>query len=146
VHRVTSAAQVKSVFLELNKAESVLEVDLPDSLAPPARRTIQEAVALLQEGQPAMFKPSARCRPPHVNAAVLRDALFRSRLVQMGQVGNASQLLALMQGANSRLAQKRDVDWQVRLRGAGLKKARVHSFFLGLDLNATIAAAEELAM
>jgi len=144
VYPVASAQQVKALFLELNKAETVQEVDLPDALAPPARRIIQAAVEDMQLQYASMFKPSARCHPPHVNAAALRDCIFQSRLHQLGKVHSSSTLLACLRAANSRLAQAEDASWPVRLRGAPLRKARAHGFFIGLDLQRTVSLAEEL--
>ncbi len=143
VYRLQHADEIKQLFLELNKAESIQEVDLPDSLAPPVRLIIQKAVQALQEQYPAMFKPSARCRAPHVNAAVLRDQIFQSRARQLGKISSASSLLSLIQAANSRLAQRKDSDWPVRLRAA-LKKAKLHDFFIGLDIAAAIEIVEAL--
>ena len=43
---------------------------------------LDEAADLLSRRFPEFFKPSSRCRPPHLNVDVLRDDLFASEFVQ----------------------------------------------------------------
>lgn len=76
VYPVESESEVKTLFLQLNKAEIVKEIDLPDTIAPTKKKVIDEAVDTLRGRYPGMFKPSERCRPPHVHRDTLRNKLF----------------------------------------------------------------------
>ena len=54
-------------MLDVNKGESVKEIDLPDQLAPDLKAHIDGACAALFKAFPEMHKPSERCRPPHIH-------------------------------------------------------------------------------
>ena len=43
------------------------------------KHIITEAVQTLSEQYTAMFKPSTRCRPPHLHADTLREDLYTVR-------------------------------------------------------------------
>ena len=73
VYRVSSEAEIKKLYLEVNKGEVVKEIDLPDTLAPDLKSYIDGAVDKLTRSFPAMHKPSERCRPPHVHRDTLRN-------------------------------------------------------------------------
>ena len=93
---------------------------------------------------PEMFKPSQRCRPPHLNLDVFRDDLFQSRLIPLLGLRSLAQLEAYLQRANEQLSQRSEEQWRVVLAGEGgragggkatdqaLRKAREHGFFLGM--------------
>lgn len=80
VYPVKTEEQLKQLFLELNMAQMVADVDLPDQLASSSRRYINYACNALQKKYVNMFG-SARCRAPNVNRDVLRDMIFKSSVV-----------------------------------------------------------------
>ena len=61
---------------------SSAEIDLPEAIATMTKVCIDEAVDALAAAYPAMFKPSMRCRPPHVNRDVVRNALFHGDVLR----------------------------------------------------------------
>jgi hypothetical protein len=72
--------QVADLFTEINKAEPVRLVDMPgEGAAAHVRAVLAEAAAALAERHPAMVKPSARCKAPHINLDVFRDEIFQVR-------------------------------------------------------------------
>lgn len=161
VYPTKSDDDVKRLFLEVNKAERVEEIDLPEALAPRAKKVIDDAVAVLEGKYAPMFKPSTRCRVPHVNREVLRNKLFNSALVDRRALSDSAQLVTILevrgprrgrthplpppppsrerpppgasQDANTRLAAKPRDQWPPSLRGhRKLDKAAAHAFFLGM--------------
>ncbi len=149
VYPVRSEVEVKRLFQDINKAEMVQEIDLPNHLAGGDKVIIDEACAQLQARYPDMFK-GERCRAPHVNLAVLRNELFTQRSVVLGPVtksttsvgghqidqtvvvDSAEKLLELIQECNTRLASMPKTFWSQGLQ-RNLPKAERHAFFLGMS-------------
>ena len=67
VYPVSSEAEAKALYLEVNKGESVKEIDLPDAIAPERKGHIDWASEALRTRFSDMFKPSERCRVPHMH-------------------------------------------------------------------------------
>jgi hypothetical protein len=89
---------------------------------------------------PAMFKPSSRCKPPHLNADVLRDDLFQSGFLQRHPVAARSSagLLRLLARVNGSLAQQAAAataggSGASKSQAAAERKAAEHGLYLGLD-------------
>lgn len=139
LHRVGGDEEVKELFLALNKAESVQEVDLPSRLAPASKQVIDAAVAELASRFPDMFKPSARCRPPHIHADSLRNLIFRQGTVQTRGIKAPSVLVAHLEAVNAQLRGRQVGDWPTALRGKALAKARKYGLFIGLCLQTAVA-------
>ena len=131
VYPVTSELEIKQWFLLINKAESVQEIDLPDQLAPDIKTWINGAVDRLEVMFPEMFKPSIKCKVPHVNRDKLRNLIFQEGLVRESGVQSAEQLLELLLEKNRELSLSRD--WPPKHRGKNmLQKAKRNNFFLGM--------------
>ena len=130
VYPVRTERDIKELYLEVNKAESVKEIDLPDAIAPERKAHIDEACERLRKVYPDMFKPSERCRPPHVHRDTLRDKLFHH--AASADVTSAEALYARVLAVNGRMAARPPMQWPERLRKP-LEKAIAHNFFLGLD-------------
>ena len=92
-----------------------------------------------------MFKPSQKCRIPHLNADVLRDDLFQTNFIKRHQIKSTSDLKNKLLLVNSTYAQQTDdALLQLMLKETGsvssesktisqaIKKARQFNFFLGL--------------
>ena len=101
VFPVKSNDDVKQLFLELNKAERVQEIDLPDAIAPFDKQIIDRAVRALNRKYEQMFKSSKRCRKPHVNRDKLRNEIHKARLIARYNVDNANQMVGLLESINS---------------------------------------------
>lgn len=126
------------IFTEINKAEPVKVIDMPGIAKQSERRIINEAATVLAEKYPSMFKPSQRCRSPHLNIDNLRDAVFASGLLKRHSITNQKALVSLLISRNEELADlyKNDIYGGTRPNGItskALKKAKTNDFFLGLD-------------
>ena len=130
VYCVKSTSEIRALYLEVNKAESVKEIDLPDAIAPAKKGVIDEAVDELMRRNAEMFRPSERCRPPHMQRDTLRNRLFQHPATE--SVETAADLLKMLQQINGHLAARPRSDWPPRLHKP-LEKAQHHSFWLGLD-------------
>ena len=130
VYPVRTDREIKELYLEVNKGESVKEIDLPDALAPTRKAIIDDACARLKSHFGAMFKPSERCRPPHLHLDTLRNKLFHCAAVE--HVVSSDDLYARMLRANDRLRGHPPTAWPERMQKP-LEKALVHGLFLGLD-------------
>jgi hypothetical protein len=134
VFPVTSEEDIKALFLELNKSEKVLEIDLPDTLAPQEKQIIDEAVHALQHQFRAMFKPSQNCRVPHVNAERMRNDLHLHRYVQRNNIFTPVDLVAKLNDVNSKILDAFDsCNERASYTQLQLSKAQKHGFFLGLN-------------
>lgn len=92
-----------------------------------------------------MFKPSSRCKPPHLNVDVLRDDLYQSGFLarHSPQAATAQQLLDLLERVNQSVksqmlqeqqqGKEKNVPPPSKSAQAALRKAGEHDFFLGMD-------------
>ena len=128
---MTHESDIKKLYLEVNKAEVVKEIDLPDTLAPDLKSHIDGACELLARDFPEMHKPSERCRPPHVHRDTLRNKLFLSPAIH--RVSTAEHLYELITKVNGKLSAKPAGFWPERVRAKPLQKAKQHGLFLGLN-------------
>jgi hypothetical protein len=130
----------EDIFVEINKAEPVKLVDLPGVAKGSERKIIDGAADSLRNKYPDMFKPSQRCRAPHLNLDNLRDALFASDVLKRHSIKSDKALLNWMeeknmemaarfaeQGANGSKTASKNVS------KSSLAKAEKFQFFLGLD-------------
>lgn len=134
-------ANIKELFTEINKAEPVLLVDLPDGGASETDNAVLTIAAeTLRDKYPAMFKPSHGCRPPHVNVDVMREEMHRAELLSREKLTTADQLVSWLEERNAELAARDDGQWNkesanVKSNAAlakALAKARTEGFYLGL--------------
>ena len=130
VYPVCSAMQVKQLYLAVNKAESVQEIDLPDAIAPARKKFIDQTVETLARRWPQMFKPSSRCRPPHIHKDTLRNKLFIHAATE--RIESAAELTEMILELNSRLGLLPKKHWPPRVHKA-IDKAKANHYFLGLD-------------
>ena len=142
VFNVEREADAKQLFLEINSAQPVKLIDLPEVGArPDIKRIIDVAMTLLQEKHPAFFKVSQNPKLPHVNVDNLRDSLFQHHIVERHGFKTAEELLTWLDHVNDVLAQKQEKEWKNRIfKGRNwemvekaIGKARKGNFFLGLD-------------
>ena len=130
----------EDIFVEINKAEPVKLVDLPGVATGSERKVIDGAADALRSKYPEMFKPSQRCRAPHLNLDNMRDALFASDVLKRHSIKSDKALLNWMeeknmemaarfaeQGANGSKTASKNVS------KSALAKAEKFQFFLGLD-------------
>lgn len=127
-------SHAKDLFLEVNKAEPVKLVDLPGVAKASHRKIINEAADKLMSRWPDMFKPSQRCRAPHLNIDNLRDALFASNMIEKHSLKTSAALESWMIAQNKLLATKFESEEAKELVSeTALKKAVKFDFYLGLD-------------
>jgi hypothetical protein len=124
----------KELFTEINRAEPVKLVDMPGVLKDSSRQILNDAAAQLRDHYPEMFKPSQRCRPPHLNIDNLREALFVAAVLDRHHIKNATALLDWMKSENDRL----QVEYQQeavrsKVPEKVMEKADANQFYLGLD-------------
>lgn len=130
----------EDIFVEINKAEPVKLVDLPGVANVAERKIINGAAEALKDSFPEMFKPSTRCRQPHLNLDNLRDALFSSDVLKRHSLKSDKALVDWMMEKNALLAKEFAVQGANGSRTASksvsksaLAKAEKFNFFLGLD-------------
>lgn len=137
VFDVKNDAQVAALFKEINSSEPVKLVDMPeDGASEGVREMLSEAAEALQGRYPEMFKPSSRCRVPHLHADTLRDELFQADFIARRKVKTTVQLVEVLEKVNVELAARSDAAWTTGDKAASataLAKCRTHNFFLGLD-------------
>ena len=157
VHHVQTQKDVSVLFREINMAEPVAEVDLPDLELPGGAaqgaakdaivRVINEVADELKEMYPAMFKPTSRCRAPHLHLDTLRDNLYTSGVAEAvagkSRKHGAAKLMAHLQRVNDKMAARSEQEWRAALSGGktsvpaamerALEKAKAEGLFLGLD-------------
>uniref|UniRef100_A0A7S0LP73 Uncharacterized protein n=1 Tax=Coccolithus braarudii TaxID=221442 RepID=A0A7S0LP73_9EUKA len=130
VYSVNSETDIKALYLEVNKGESVKEIDLPDAIAPARKLVIDTAVDSIVHRWPEMFKPSERCRPPHLHKDTLRNRLFQHPATM--HVENATELVSNVTKINEKLAKLPKAHWAPRVHRS-LEKAKANHCYLGLD-------------
>jgi hypothetical protein len=72
----------------------------------------------------ACFSSSTSCRPPNVNLALLRNALFRGKVLDSCAVATADDLLSLLEKANTKLMNRPQESWPLITKARALAKAR----------------------
>ena len=131
VYPVSSEAEAKALYLEVNKGESVKEIDLPDAIAPERKGHIDWASEALRARFSEMFKPSERCRVPHMHKDTLRNKLFHHPTTE--RVGSGQELLDMLLKLNASLGSRPKTSWPAKVQPSAIEKAKQHAFFLGLD-------------
>ena len=141
-----SEKQISELFREINSAEPVRLVDMPDEegMEQNSKEMLDEATDLLMKQYPEMFKASARCKIPHLNVDLFRDDVFQSEVIINQKIKSSEALLKYFLDINEKLSKRSDDEW-LGLYGGGsigsssksleqaLKKAKANKFFLGLD-------------
>ena len=127
-------AYAQEIFTEINKAEPIKLVDMPGVASGTDRKVITEGAARLKEAFPDMFKPSQRCRAPHLNIDNLRDALFASDIIKRHKLKSPKALHDWMMKQNDALrTQFQDEEHASKVSKPALEKAQKFDFYLGLD-------------
>lgn len=106
------------------------------------RTLITEAMESVRQQYPDMFKPTSRCKIPHVNIDVLRDDLFNASVLRVRRFASVPEVVAQLQLINShlkvkyaQLASEKDVDKEVFTKSfqTALAKAQKYEFYLGME-------------
>lgn len=133
-----AATHATEIFKEINKAQPANLIDLPDAVDPTVLNVINDAASHLMDEYPAMFRPSQKCRRPHLNVDNLRNDLFLAGVVERHSLKTSQALVEWIMQQNEILAQKYNTtggeDKDLVPRQA-LKKAQDNNFFLGLDVS-----------
>ena len=137
----------KYLFADINKAEPVKLVDMPGVAKSSHRNIIDDAVAYMEQRYSEMFKPSQRCRAPHLNIDNLRDALFTADILNRYSIKNEKDLIEWMMQQNKDLGLKfqnmydnyddtikKQKKFEAKVFNKNiLEKAVKNEFFLGLE-------------
>ena len=137
-----SDTHAKDIFTEINKAEPVKLVDMPGVAKRTDRRIINEAASALSEMYPEMFKPSQRCRAPHLNIDNLRDNIFAAEIIKKHNIKSEKGLVKWIMEKNDELGKKFEKDpsnvsatASSNVSATALKKAEKFDFYIGLDMS-----------
>jgi hypothetical protein len=134
-HASSNENHAQDIFLEINKAEPVKLVDMPGIAKISDRKIINQAADTLCEAYPEMFKPSQRCRPPHLNIDNLRDAIFAAGVLNRHSFKSQKALAEWMMKQNQIMGEKIRNSPPPNLSSSAINKARQYDFYLGLDLS-----------
>jgi hypothetical protein len=102
------------------------------------KEIIDGAVNELVKEYPAMFKPSSRCRKPHLNIDNLRDELYQSNIIETRGLTTERELYQWMEMRNQELQDKEIKEWYsgattiTPAMKKAYEKSQTHSFFLGM--------------
>ena len=123
----------QDIFTEINKAEPVKLVDMPGVAKIQHRRIINDASSDLHGNFPDMFKPSQRCRAPHLNVDNLRDAIFAAGIIEKHGFKSKNALLKWILEKNEEMGKKYRKEGSHSHPQSALTKTKKFGFFLGLD-------------
>ncbi|KAA8492413.1 hypothetical protein FVE85_7920 [Porphyridium purpureum] len=137
VFPIRSESDAKALFVEINKAEPVKTIDLPDVASEAVANALLYAAGELSSTYPTMFSDSERCRIPQVNADVLRNELFESGILERYHIYNGEDCLQFLLNMNKKMSKYTDQEWETLVKSKALpkalEKARKHDFYLGID-------------
>ena len=134
-HTPSNTNHAQDIFLEINKAEPVKLVDMPGIAKMSDRKIINLAADTLCEAYPEMFKPSQRCRPPHLNLDNLRDAIFAAGVLNRHSFKSHKALVDWMMKQNKVMGDKIRDSPPPNVSPTAMNKAKQYDFYLGLDLS-----------
>lgn len=140
VFPVPHGKQAEIIFKEINKAEPVRSIDLPSDENKDSISSVNTAVEQLFQRFPLMFKPSSRCRAPHVHIDSLRDEIFQADICSRYTLRDSEALMHWIMNQNNTLSTLSENQWIERYPGKigvnfhrALAKAKKNDFFLGMD-------------
>ena len=146
VFSTESDEEITALFKEINSAEPIRLIDMPgEGASEQLKELLDAATDQLTETFAEMFKPSLRCKPPHLNVDIFRDEVFQSEVITRNNLKTSAALIDFIARTNDKLSKLSDEKWEEILLANGLfkskgklmdqaiKKARTHNFFLGLD-------------
>ena len=146
VFSVDKPEDASQLFRQINLAVPVPDIDMPAAAAAASTSVVVEAKTVADPKPridavadawrarfPEFFKPSAKCRPPHVNIDVFRQTLFESDAARAAASAGEAELSAFVEAAN----EKAKAAAQAKSSGVpvvGWEKAHAGGFFLGLSV------------
>ena len=77
---------------------------------------IDAAAEALRDRHAEMFKPSDKCRTPHMNLDNLRDELYQSGIVERKGFKTGDELLWWMLEKNAQMGEVPDDEWVPKRR------------------------------
>jgi hypothetical protein len=123
----------EALFTEINRAEPVRLVDMPDAGATPeVHRILRSATENLRVKYNVMFSDSSRCMKPNLNIDTLRDDLFKAEVLSKNGIDNEDDLLLWLENQNS-FMERRLKRGLIDAPKRAIAKATKERFFLGLD-------------
>lgn len=138
-HSSSPSSHAEDLFIEINKAEPVKLVDMPRVAKSKDKEMIDDAANQLFETYPEMFKPSQRCRPPHLNVDNLRDAIFTANILKNHSITSSSALYDWIMQRNEELEKRfvhnKEDPSKMGVSLLALEKSKQFRFYIGLDLS-----------
>jgi hypothetical protein len=127
-----------------NDAKKQKQADPAKQLTPQEMNEfITVAADKLSKDFPEMFKPSSRCKMPHLNIDIFRDDLFSNNFLQLNKITAKDQLMEILLGVNEQLKLKYsevqdggDEESQQSYSKSfqtALAKAQKFDFYLGME-------------
>ena len=139
---VNTNDEVKDLFLELNKSERVQEIDLPDVIAPSDKGIIDGSINHISRKYRQMFKPTQRCRKPHLNRDYIRNEIHQTKMIKRYNINNVTDMINLLEQINAYIGNfiiKKEQDvydesflLNITCTERAKKKAKEYKFYLGL--------------
>lgn len=138
VYPVDSEEEVATLFSDINKAEPVKLIDLPEGSAGEQEKAVYDGAVLEVSSRFAkMFSSSSRCRVPHLNVDSLRSDMFESQLIHRHELHTSEALLTWLLDKNDAMGRRSAEEWVSAVgkvhAGKALQKAAANQFWLGMD-------------
>jgi len=130
-----SSSYAKELFNAINSAVPVKYIDTPDVASADEKAPYDEACDQLNKEYPEMFKPTHRCRPPHVHIDSLRDDMYQANVMGNFKLSSPEDLLNWMTNQNTELGKRVTNEKKknhIKLKKAIFDKAVAHNFYLGV--------------
>jgi len=129
--------EVEKLFSDINSAQPLQLIDLPETLPNGDKKIIDEACERIKHLFPEMFKASKLCPRPYINIDTLRDNLREANILEQHEIKNTQDLVNWMLESNAKLAKVSEANWLKQEKGARwpntVKKAIKSNFYLGLQ-------------
>jgi hypothetical protein len=135
---VSADEYATKIFEEINKAQPANSVDLPGAVNAEHLEIINQAVNTISDEYSNMFKPSTKCRRPHLNIDNVRNELFLNEVLERNNIKSEKDLVDWIRTKNNDMKKKYEIDEAARKKiegpdGAVYNKAHQNGFYLGLD-------------
>jgi hypothetical protein len=125
------------LFTEINKAEPIKGIDMPDTpISKDHLEIINAGTKMLKDYRQfgLCFKPTSRFRQPHVNLDSMRDEIYNSDLVKRNKIRSETELFDFLMARNEEIQLKFESKAAVgKLSDQINKKVKATGFYLGIE-------------
>ncbi|CAM9111225.1 unnamed protein product [Ascophyllum nodosum] len=150
VFNTKTEEDVVHLFAEINRAEPMQVVEVPNEGPEQMKESVSKAVLQLNQMFPEAFG-TKRARPPSVHATAFRENIIKSGLIERHQLFNPKLLLDYLLRVNEIISRREPKMWgnmvgkdegkypTKKALGNALRRAKRSKFYLGLDLSWMLA-------